>query len=130
MYHAETHDIRVSVMPVYIDERSSPADGRYFWAYRVSIQNCGAQTVQLLSRYWRIVDGHGRKEEVRGEGVVGEQPVLQPGEHYEYTSGCPLTTPSGFMQGHYVMGDNNGGRLQVEIPAFPLDLPDAKPLLN
>lgn len=130
MFHAETNEIWVSVMPVYIDERSSPADGRYFWAYRISIQNRGKKTVKLVSRYWHIVDGEGREEEVRGEGVVGEQPVLRPGESYEYTSGCPLTTPSGFMQGHYVMVDTRGRRLEVRIPPFPLDLPDAKPSLN
>ena len=130
MFHAETNNIRVSVMPVYIDERSSPEEGRYFWAYRISIRNNGRSTVQLVSRYWHIVDGNGHAEEVRGEGVVGEQPVLKPGESYEYTSGCPLGTPSGFMQGHYIMVDGHGTKLQVEIPAFPLDLPDARPSLN
>lgn len=130
MFHAETHDIRVSVMPVYIDERSSPDEDRYFWAYRVSIQNKGRSTVQLISRYWHIVDGKGREQVVEGEGVVGEQPVLQPGESYEYTSGCPLTTPSGFMEGHYIMADSRGETLKVRIPQFSLDLPDERPSIN
>jgi ApaG protein len=130
MFHAETHNIRVTVMPVYIDERSSPDDSRYFWAYRVSILNRGRSTVKLVSRYWHIVDGNGHEEIVRGMGVVGEQPVLEPGQSFEYTSGCPLNTPSGFMQGHYVMVDGRGSKLQIEIPAFPLDLPGTSPVLN
>jgi ApaG protein len=130
MFHATTEEITVSAMPVYIDERSEPEKNRYFWAYRIVIRNNSNRTVQLLSRYWQIVDGNGRFEEVRGEGVVGEQPILRPGESYEYTSGCPLTTPSGFMRGAYTMTDKSGGRFDVAIPAFPLDLPDSTPVLN
>lgn len=130
MYHAITAGIRVTVLPVYIDERSAPDEGRWFWAYRVSIANEGRRTVQLLTRYWRIVDAHGRTEEVRGDGVVGEQPVIRPGDSYEYTSGCPLAAPSGFMAGTYTMVDESGDRFDVEIPGFPLDLPDAKPVFN
>jgi len=130
MYHATTAGIRVTVMPVYIDERSSPAEGRWFWAYRVQIANKGRRTVQLLSRYWRIVDAHGRAEEVRGAGVVGEQPIIRPGDSFEYTSGCPLTTPSGFMSGRYTMVDETGDRFEVDIPGFALDLPDVRPVLN
>lgn len=130
MYIAETRQIKVSVMPVYIDERSAPQESRYFWAYRVTIENHGATTVQLLSRYWHITDARGRVEEVRGAGVVGEQPILGPGDSYEYTSGCPLTTPSGFMRGAYTMADEDGRRFDVTIPAFALDLPDASIVLN
>jgi ApaG protein len=130
MYTAETRNIRVSVLPVYIDERSLPAANRYFWAYRVTIENLGDTTVQLVSRYWNIVDANGRIEEVRGAGVVGEQPILNPGDRFEYTSGCPLTTPSGFMRGTYQMTSPSGDRFDVAIPAFPLDLPDARPSVN
>ena len=130
MYNAETRAIRVTVMPVYVDERSSPEEGQYFWAYRVTIENLGEATVQLVSRYWHIVDASGKVEEVRGPGVVGEQPVLGPGDSFEYTSGCPLTTSSGFMRGSYEMTDEAGDKFEVTIPAFPLDLPDARPVLN
>jgi len=117
-------------LPVYIDERSAPEEGRYFWAYRITIENDGEPTVQLISRYWHVVDGNGRVEEVRGAGVVGEQPVLRTGERFEYTSGCPLGTQSGFMRGSYQMVDDRGERFEVEIPAFPLDLPDAANTIN
>ena len=130
MYREETRQISVSVLPVYIDERSSPDEGQYFWAYQVTIENHGDTTVQLLSRYWHIVDANGEVEEVRGPGVVGEQPLLRPGDSFEYTSGCPLTTPSGFMRGSYTMTDENGNRFDVAIPAFSLDLPDALTVLN
>jgi ApaG protein len=130
MYQETTQKISVSAMPVYIDERSDPENSKYFWAYRIVIQNNSARTVQLLSRYWHIVDANGRAEEVRGEGVIGEQPVLYPGDTYEYTSGCPLATPSGFMRGTYTMADESGTEFDVAIPAFPLDLPDVNPSLN
>lgn len=130
MYHAETNDIHVTVMPVYIDERSDPDEGKHFWAYRVVIENAGTKTVKLISRYWHITDANGRVEEVAGEGVVGEQPVLKPGESFEYTSGCPLEAESGFMQGSYTMTDMRGFEFEVEIPAFPLDLPDLAPSIN
>ena len=94
MYTAKTKEIRVSVEPAYLEEQSSPTDGHYVWAYHVKIDNEGAETVQLLTRHWKITDGIGRMQEVRGAGVVGEQPVLQPGETFEYTSGTPLPTPS------------------------------------
>jgi ApaG protein len=130
MFEALTNNILVTAMPVYIDERSAPEESRYFWAYRIAIQNRGVVGVQLISRYWHIVDGSGHVEEVRGEGVVGEQPLIGPGEIFEYTSGCPLTTPSGFMRGTYRMLDESGRRFDAEIPGFPLDLPDAKHVLN
>ena len=130
MYREQTRQISVNVMPVFIDERSAPEENRYFWAYRVVIENNGEKTVQIISRYWYIVDANGAIEEVRGPGVVGEQPVLRPGDSYEYTSGCPLTTPSGFMRGTYTMTDEFGEEFEVVIPAFALDLPDANVVLN
>lgn len=130
MFKATTHGITVNVLPVYIDERSDPQSSQYFWAYRISIENASGKTVQLLSRYWHITDAIGRVEEVQGDGVVGEQPVIPEGETYNYTSGCPLQTPSGIMSGNYTMVDQAGNRFEIEIPAFPLDLPDHKPSLN
>lgn len=130
MFEAETRGIRVSVMPVYVDERSAPDENLWFWAYQVTIENHGAVTVQLLSRYWHIVDASGKVEEVRGPGVVGEQPVLNPGDRFEYTSGCPLKTSSGFMRGHYRMVSQSGEEFDVTIPAFALDMPDQNPSIN
>lgn len=130
MYSATTHDITVEVEPFYLDERSDPDEGRYFWAYRVTVVNDSDQWVRLISRHWRITDGLGRQEEVRGPGVVGEQPELDPGDSFQYTSGCPLTTPSGIMVGSYTMIDKAGTTFQVEIPAFSLDLPGKPRALN
>ena len=104
MYEKVTRNICVSVRPFYLEERSSPDDDRFVWAYRVNIENRGEDTVQLLQRHWRITNKLGRLQEVKGPGVVGEQPVLKPGESFEYTSGCPLDTPSGIMAGSYQMG--------------------------
>lgn len=130
MFEALTNNILVTVMPVYIDERSEPEESQYFWAYRISIENKSPVSIQLLSRYWYIVDAIGHVEEVRGEGVLGEQPFIGAGEMYEYTSGCPLNTPSGFMRGKYQMVDEDGLEFEADIPAFPLDLPDINPILN
>lgn len=130
MFKAQTAGLTVHVMPVYIDERSDPDNSRYFWAYRVTIENTTDTAVQLISRYWHITDCHGHVEEVRGEGVVGEQPVIEPGEAYSYTSGCPLNAPSGIMLGLYEMRRPDGEMFQIEIPAFSLDLPDITPSLN
>jgi ApaG protein len=132
MYSATTHDITVTVQPIYLAEQSSPDEGRYVWAYQVRIQNDGAETVQLRWRYWQITDAMGRVQEVRGPGVVGEQPVLKPGDGFEYTSGTPLPTSSGIMVGTYTMEkvgvSLTGGALEavsfeVAIPAFSLDSP-------
>ena len=103
MYSSVTRAIRVTVEPIYLNEQSSPEDSHFVWAYQVKIENDGAETVQLINRHWRITDSLGRLQEVRGEGVVGEQPVLRPGEAYQYTSGTPLATPSGIMAGSYEM---------------------------
>jgi ApaG protein len=130
MYEAVTKNIRVRVQPEYLEEESAPVDGRYVWAYTVDIINEGSETVQLKTRHWRITDAAGRTEEVRGPGVVGETPVLEPGASFRYTSGCPLTTPSGIMVGSYQMTTEDGGRLDVAIPAFSLDSPHARRSLN
>ena len=120
----------VSVEPTYLDARSSPDDSQYFWAYRVIIENHGRETVQLLNRHWMISNSRGELTEVKGPGVVGEQPVLKPGERHEYTSGAPLDTPSGMMGGSYQMESETGERFDIEIPTFSLDRPDQGVLLN
>lgn len=117
-------------MPVYIDERSDPERGQHFWAYRVIVENQTENTVQLLSRYWKIIDGEGKVEEVVGDGVVGKQPVIKSGDNFAYTSGCPLNSTSGIMKGHYILQLEEGTTMEVEIPAFPLDLPGNEPVLN
>jgi ApaG protein len=118
------------VTPQFVEEDSAPDEGRYFWAYTVEISNEGSETVQLRSRHWRITDGNGRTEEVRGPGVVGKTPVLKPGESFRYTSGCPLGTPSGIMVGTYQMTRSDGTLFNVEIPAFSLDSPHTRRSLN
>ena len=130
MYSSITRAIRVTVEPIYLNEQSSPKDSHFVWAYQVKIENDGAETVQLINRHWRITDSLGRLQEVRGEGVVGEQPVLRPGEAYQYTSGTPLATPSGIMAGSYEMVTMAGERFDVEIPAFSLDSPHQDSRLN
>lgn len=130
MYRSTTHDIDVEVEPFYLPDRSDPDEMRFVWAYRVTIANNSDETVQLLARFWRITDGQGRTEEVRGPGVVGEQPELNPGDSFQYTSGCPLRTPSGFMVGTYTMRGDEGRLFEVDIPAFSLDLPDAGRSVN
>lgn len=123
-YSETTRDIRVAVRAFYLADQSEPERSHFVWAYRVAIQNNGKQTVQLLKRTWRITDGQGRTQQVHGEGVVGEQPVLEPGQSFEYTSGTPLTTPSGFMRGAYHMVVPATGEVfDVAIPAFSLDSP-------
>ena len=122
-YQQTTREIRVMVDPVYLDEQSSPSDRHYVWAYHVRVENHGEETVQLRNRHWRITDANGQIHEVRGEGVIGEQPVLRPGEAFEYTSGTPLSTPSGIMVGSYQMETKDGESFDVAIPAFSLDSP-------
>lgn len=130
MYEKTTRDIRISVNPVFLDEQSAPDRNHYVWAYRVSIENQSDETVQLVNRHWRITDKYGRLHEVKGAGVVGEQPVLKPGESYDYTSGCPLETPSGIMVGSYEMRTPDGDSFWAEIPAFSLDSPHDKARIN
>lgn len=130
MYSATTRQIRVTVRPVYLPDQSSPGENHYVWAYQVRIENNGDDVVRLRTRYWRITDAQGRVQEVRGPGVVGEQPVLEPGESFEYTSGTPLNTPSGIMVGSYQMETLSGDRFDVDIPAFSLDSPHQPVRLN
>ncbi|MFQ5774005.1 MAG: Co2+/Mg2+ efflux protein ApaG [Kiloniellaceae bacterium] len=130
MYHETSESIRVTVKPIYLEDQSSPTDNHFVWAYQVRIENMGGETVQLLHRYWQITDSMGRVQEVRGAGVVGEQPTLGPGESFEYTSGTPLPTPSGIMVGSYEMESASGRRFNVAIPAFSLDSPHQPVQLN
>lgn len=129
-YEAETDGVIVRVRPMFIDEESSPEDDKFLWAYQIEIENRGQQTLQLMTRYWQITDSDGRIQEVRGEGVVGKQPVLRPGGTFEYTSGCPLTTPSGMMQGAYQFENDEGNFFEAKIPLFALDSPYDEHLPN
>jgi ApaG protein len=130
MYKATTRDIEVWVEPYYLAEQSDPSDSRYVWGYRIVISNHSDNTVKLLNRYWNITDENGTIDEVTGPGVVGEQPVLGPGDTFEYNSGCPLDTPSGMMFGHYQMEAETGETFDVVIPAFSLDSPGLQRTLN
>jgi ApaG protein len=120
----------VSVEPTYLEANSSPGNSQYFWAYRVTIENQGRETVQLLNRHWMITNARGEFTEVKGAGVIGKQPFLKPGESYTYTSGAPLNTSSGMMGGSYQMESDRGERFDIEIPTFSLDCPDQDVLLN
>lgn len=120
-YSRQTESILVRVMPVYLPKMSSPEKSHYAWAYFITLENKGQETIQLVSRYWHITDGHGRVQEVRGEGVVGLQPVLKPGDAFKYNSGTHLDTPCGIMQGTYTMKRQDGSLFDISIPAFSLD---------
>jgi ApaG protein len=124
MYSSTTDNITISVEPTYLVHESSPDKSIYVWAYKVRIENQGSDTLQLKTRYWRITDSYGRVQEVRGPGVVGQQPVLKPGESFEYTSGTPLSAPGGIMVGSYSMQTEDGRQFEVAVPAFSLDTPD------
>jgi len=130
MYTATTRAIRVTVRPQYLPEESDPSEPRFVWAYHVRIENRGDDTVRLRSRHWKITDALGRLQEVRGPGVVGQTPVLRPGEVFEYTSGTPLSTSSGIMGGTYQMVSQAGDGFDIEIPTFSLDLPATQRSLN
>jgi ApaG protein len=123
MYQQTTRHIRISVHPQFLENQSQPDESRYVWAYTIIVENLSGETVKLLTRHWIITDGLGRKQEVKGDGVVGEQPALRPGDKFEYTSGCPLATPSGVMSGSYGMITSKGEGFEVVIPAFSLDSP-------
>jgi ApaG protein len=118
-----TGDLVVRVAVSFLPEQSDPGRNRWFWAYHVRIENEGSRAVQLISREWTIADGRGGRHLVQGEGVVGEQPVIEPGASFDYVSGCPLNTPSGWMEGRYEMIDDDGSTLAVAIPRFPLLTP-------
>ncbi len=130
MYRAVTHAIEVTVEPFYLESYSQPENYRFVWSYRVTIVNRSSRTIQLESRYWHIVDGNGIVEEVRGPGVVGEQPILNPEDSFQYSSACPLKTSSGVMQGSYQMRDDAGEIFEVAIPAFSLDAPSVERTVN
>jgi ApaG protein len=130
MYRATTRKIDVTVTPRFLSDRSAPEKGQFFWAYTIEISNNGGETVQLKTRYWHITDAFGRVQEVRGAGVVGEEPVIPPGESFEYTSGVPLQTPSGIMAGRYGMVTEHGESFDIDIPAFSLDSVHAPRTIN
>ena len=122
-FQRTTREIKITIRPAYLEDQSAPDSNHFFWAYSVLIENGSPTTVQLRARYWRIIDANGRTIEVRGAGVVGQQPILRPGESFEYKSGTPLETPSGMMLGAYQMQTADGEAFQVDIPVFPLDSP-------
>jgi ApaG protein len=130
MYRSITRNIEVAVEPYYLEGESDPDAARYVWGYRVTIANHSDAPIQVLARHWRITDGLGRTQEVRGPGVVGEQPELGPGDSFQYTSGCPLPTSSGIMVGSYTVKGEDGGFFEIDIPAFSLDMPDTARSLN
>jgi ApaG protein len=130
MYSATTRDIKITVKPVFLEDQSSPAENHYVWAYHVRIENLGGRAVRLRARHWKITDALGRLQEVKGAGVVGEQPLIEPGKSFEYTSGTPLGTPSGIMSGSYMMETADGARFDAAIPAFSLDSPHHSAKLN
>ena len=129
-YEKITRAIRVRVVPDFSEDQSTPDENYYFWTYTVEIANQGQGTVQLKSRFWKITDAQGRTQEVRGPGVVGQTPVIPPGQSFSYTSGCPLPTPSGIMVGSYQMVDEEGQLFDIAIPAFSLDSPYAVRSMN
>jgi ApaG protein len=130
MYTATTRGICVTVKPQYLPDQSDPTKSQFVWAYQVRIENRGGETVQLRSRHWKITDGLGRHQEVKGPGVVGKTPRLRPGEVFEYTSGTPLSTSSGIMGGSYQMVSEKGENFDIEIPTFSLDTPGGSRQLN
>lgn len=129
-YSAETDGVVVRVQPSYLAAQSDPEANHWVWAYQIEIVNLTGTPLQLVARRWTITDALGRVEEVRGSGVVGEQPVIEPGDSFSYASGCPLTTPSGSMVGAYFMQDPEGHMFEVAVPHFSLDVPDARRTLN
>ena len=130
MYEETTRLINVSVEPQYLENQSNPDEGKFVWAYRVTVRNTCWETVKLMTRHWIITDGLGRTQEVKGDGVVGEQPTLKPGDSFQYTSGCPLNTSSGMMRGSYQMVNEMMQVFDVIIPAFSLDSPYDKHSVN
>lgn len=130
MYSKTTKGVTVTVTPYFLDDQSSPQEGHYVWAYQVNIKNSSSNTIKLKRRNWVVIDANGKIINIQGEGVVGEFPTLHPGESFEYTSGTPLKTTNGFMQGFYLMSQNNGDQLKIDIPTFSLDSPYGKKKLN
>ncbi|MES2985147.1 MAG: Co2+/Mg2+ efflux protein ApaG [Pseudomonadota bacterium] len=123
MFTKTTRSIKITASPHFLAEQSEPGDSHYVWAYTIQLENYGSEPVQLLNRHWKITDARGTTQEVRGPGVIGEQPVLKPGEAYRYTSGTALATASGLMLGEYEMVTGDGEHFEVEVPPFSLDSP-------
>ena len=123
MYSKTTKGVTVTVTPYFLDDQSSPQENHYVWAYQVNITNFGECSIKLNHRNWLIIDANGKILNVQGEGVVGEFPTIEPGETFEYTSGTPLKTNNGIMQGFYLVSQDNGEKLKIDIPAFSLDSP-------
>ena len=124
------YKVSVFVEPIYLEDHSDPHEDNYLWAYRVKIKNNEEEKIKLISRHWKIFDSNGNHKEVKGKGVVGEQPTIEPGDEFEYTSGTPLKTSSGLMHGSYQMQSFDGKKFEVSIPAFSLDIPDKENKLN
>jgi len=123
MYSKTTKGIKVTVTPYFLDDQSSPNESHFVWAYQVNIQNSSSTTIKLNHRNWIIIDANGKIINVQGDGVVGEFPILKPGESFEYTSGTPLKTSNGIMQGFYLMSQKDGEQIKIDIPTFSLDSP-------
>ena len=123
MYSKTTNGVTVTVTPYFLDDQSSPQESHFVWAYQVNIKNSGNSSIKLNNRNWLIIDANGKVINVQGEGVVGEFPTIEPGESFEYTSGTPLKTNNGIMQGFYLVSQDNGEKLKIDIPAFSLDSP-------
>ena len=130
MYQSISHRFRVTVQPQFLVSQSNPADDKYVWSYTITVENLSGMTATLMTRHWIITDALGRKQEIEGDGVVGEQPTLAPGESFQYTSGCPLATASGVMMGSYGMVAEDGTRFAIDIPAFSLDSPHDRRSVN
>ena len=123
MYSKKTNDVTVSVTPYFLDDQSSPQENHFVWAYKVNITNSGSTSIKVNHRNWLIIDANGKVINVQGEGVVGEFPIIEPGQTYEYTSGTPLKTNSGIMQGFYLVSKDNGNKIKIDVPPFSLDSP-------
>lgn len=130
VYKAISHSVQVAVRPDYEPQRSKPEKGQHVWSYHIEICNFSQSDIQLRRRYWHIIDGLGRVQEVDGKGVVGEEPLIAAGDCYEYSSGCPLECDSGIMSGYFVMEGEDGEEFRVSVPAFSLDIPDETKVLN
>ncbi|MBC7769725.1 MAG: Co2+/Mg2+ efflux protein ApaG [Phycisphaerales bacterium] len=131
MYEQETAGMIVRVAPAFMADQSKPTEGRFVWSYTIEIENRTGDPVQLISRFWRITDENGMTQEVRGPGVIGQQPVIEPGESFRYTSAAPLAAPSGVMMGAYSMQrTGNGEAFDIDVPLFALDSPHNSKLVN
>ncbi len=129
-YVATTDNVQISVWPEFLDSKLNAGNDLFIWAYHVRIDNNSAESLKLLNRYWRIIDEKGGVQEVNGEGVIGEKPLIEAGKSYQYTSGVHLNYPSGVMTGHYQMRKNDGTLFNAKIPTFSLDAPSVKKVLN